>query len=471
MSGTTAAPLGGPDPSATARWLARHRPDLHPAFQRELPAARAAVMRRLTTGIDRENLHAPKGYADPAALLRAMGHDRFAAEVDNSVANLALAHATQPRPDGGPPVITRPRPPHWEQLVVDGHPLHPGCRTRSGMDTQDVLAYAPEHRPVVDLVEVAVPADRWHTTGKGLPPVLHLHPWQARRVLDERQDLRPTGTTRARPLMSLRTLAPLDQPALHLKTAVDAQLTSAVRTVSAAAVENGPTLTAFLADLTDDMVILREHAAGAVRTDGRPDRRLAVVHRQAPPPRAIPVAALSAPSPADGAPIAREAVRLAYRGDPRPFLADLTRLLVTGPMRLLQRGVGLEAHGQNTLVTLDHGRPATLFYRDVGGIRIDPRRLTDAPPLHGDIAAATPDEPETTVLAALTVVLGQLVATLADCTATPPTELWAAAATTAGEQLTRRDTLPIKATTTMRLADDPLEPRWAHVPNPLTEHR
>ncbi|GAA1888193.1 IucA/IucC family protein [Asanoa iriomotensis] len=468
MSGTTAEPLDGPGPSSTAHWLEHHRPDLHPAYLRELPAARAAIHHRLTTAFAREHLTAPAGHdGDPGALLRAMGHDRFAAEVDNSVANLALAQATQPRPDGGPPTLTRPTPPHWEQLVVDGHPLHPGCRTRLGMTTRDVLAYGPEHRTVVDLVQVAVPTDRWHTTGAGLPPLLHLHPWQWERVRAAHPELREVGTRRARPLMSLRTVAPLDDPALHLKTAVDAQMTSAVRTVSPAAVENGPTLTAFLAELTDTMTILREYAAGAVLTDGCPDRRLAVVHRQAPPRTAIPVAALSAPSPADGSALAREAVRLAYGGDPRPFLTDLTRLLVTGPMDLLDRGVGLEAHGQNTLVTLDRGRPAALYYRDVGGIRVDPTVVK----AHGDIAATDPSEPETTLLAALTVVLGQLVGTLAAATGTPPTQLWAACARTAGDRLTHRDTLPVKATTTMRLAADPLEPRWTHVPNPLVGHR
>ncbi|MEV4622233.1 IucA/IucC family protein [Asanoa sp. NPDC049573] len=453
-----------PDPSSTSRWLARHRPDLHPAYLRELPGAGEEIQRRLTEAIARENI---SGYA---------AHQRFTAELENSVANLALARATQPHPDGGPPALTRATPPHWEQLVVDGHPLHPGCRTRTGLTTADVLAYAPEHRTTVDLVRVAVPADRWHTTGAGLPPLLHLHPWQAARVLPDHPDLRPVGTRRARPLMSLRTLAPLDDPSLHLKTAVDVQMTSAVRTVSPAALENGPTLTAFLSSLTPALTVLREHAGGAVRTDGNePDRRLAVIHRQAPPAHAIPLAALSAPSPADGAPLAREAIRLGYHGDPRPFLADLTRVLVTGPEQLLDLGIGLEAHGQNTLVTLAGGRPDRLYYRDVGGIRIDPDRVRRKgiapPPLHGDVTAADPDEPATTLHAALGVVLGQLVATLATATGTPPGELWAACARTAGERLTGRDTLPIKATTTMRLAADPLEPRWAYVPNPLAGHR
>ena len=449
-----------PGPAETARWLAHHRPDLLDAYRTQLPGARTAVDARLAAAVARERLT-----ADPLA-------GRFAGELENSVANLALARATQPPPDGGPPVLTRevPHGAFWEQLVVDGHPLHPGCRTRSGLTTGDVLAYGPEHRPTVDLVQVEVPEDRWHSTGTGLPPLLHLHPWQAARLLPDHPYLRPVGTRPARPLMSLRTLAPLDDPALHLKTAVDAQMTSAVRTVSPAAVENGPTVTAYLAGLADGVTILREPAAGAVAGDD--GRRLAVVHRQAPPATAIPLAALCAPSPADGAPLAREAVRLGYGGDPRPFLADLTAVVVTGPLRLLDHGVGLEAHGQNTLVTLDGGRPARLYYRDVGGIRIDPGRLrADGVTVHGDLAAATPDEPETTLLAALTVVLHETVAALAAATGTDPAQLWAACAKNAGARLTGRDTLPVKATTAMRLAADPLVPLWTSVPNPLAAHR
>jgi hypothetical protein len=119
---------------------------------------------------------AGRPYDDPGALLRALrlpgATDRYAAELDDSVANLALPRAAQPPPDGGPPALPRPLP-HaagWEQLVVDGHPLHPACRTRLGMTPDEVRRYGPEHRPVVDLVEVAVPADWWLTTGAGLPP-------------------------------------------------------------------------------------------------------------------------------------------------------------------------------------------------------------------------------------------------------------------------------------------------------------
>jgi staphyloferrin A synthase len=411
---------------------------------------------------------------DPGALLRALagtlpGHPRrYAVELDDSVANLALARAAQPPPDGGPPALTRaPHPPaFWEQLVVDGHPLHPACRTRLGMSPTEVRRYAPEHRPVVDLVELAVPPDRWLGTGAGLPPVLTAHPWQAERIAAAHPYLTDTGRRRpARPLLSLRTLAPLDDPAHHVKTAVDVQMTSAVRTVSAAAVHNGPPVTAYLADLArrvaPDLTVLRETAAGAVLVDGAPCRSLAMVCRQAPPPDAVPLAALAAPSPADGKPLAVEAARLGYGGDPAAYLDGLARVLLPGPLALLAHGVGLEAHGQNTLVTLRGGRPRRLYYRDVGGIRL--HRPRPEPPVRvcGDLATDDPDEPRTTLLAAVAVVLGEQVAVLARATGEEPARLWAAVTPhlPAG-----RTAVPVKATTAMRLADDPLTPRWTELP-------
>ena len=76
--------------------------------------------------------------------------------------------------------------------------------------------------------------------------------------------------------MSLRTVAPIDGGD-HIKTAVDVQMTSAVRTVSPAAVHNGPRLSALLRTLTRDLplTVLAETAAGAVLVDGQPQRRLA----------------------------------------------------------------------------------------------------------------------------------------------------------------------------------------------------
>src|SRR5205814_3750937 len=115
-----------------------------------------------------------------------------------------------------------------------------------GLSTVEVLAYAPEHRPVVQLSTVDVPSGRWLTTGEGLPPRLPVHPWQRDHVLD-RYGLAASGLhLPARPLMSLRTLS---TGGWHWKTAVDVQMTIAVRTVSAAAVHNGPAVSGLLARL------------------------------------------------------------------------------------------------------------------------------------------------------------------------------------------------------------------------------
>jgi siderophore synthetase component len=352
------------------------------------------------------------------------------------------------------------------------------------MSTADVLAYAPEHRPTVALVEVDVPAGRWLSTGDGLAPRLLLHPWQARRVLGAHPWLVPTGRrVPARPLMSLRTLSPVEDPKIHVKTAVDVQMTSAVRTVSPAAVHNGPAVSALLARLTATMPalgILRERAAGAVLVDGEPQRGLSYVVRDAPAPGpgevAVPLAALAAPSPADGRPLVVEAVTAGYGGDPAAFLADLLALACPPLFALLRTGVALEAHGQNTLVVLRAGRPVRLLYRDMGGVRLSPAALAragvQAPPLRGDLATDDPDVLRTKLVAAfVATVLGELVAVLSREYGAPPGRFWvgvAAALRSAGAPPeVWRDPLPVKAMTTMRLATDPLTDVWTSVPNPM----
>src|SRR5205085_2435173 len=139
--------------------LVRLRPGLVARYDAELPGARAAIHDRLMLAVRREALPVrdpAENGPDPAALVRAWWprSDRarvLAAELDGSVANLALARAAQDGTPAGEP----------EHLVVDGHPTHPCCRTRTGMTVADVLAYAPEHRPVFRLRRLRVPPRRW----------------------------------------------------------------------------------------------------------------------------------------------------------------------------------------------------------------------------------------------------------------------------------------------------------------------
>lgn len=564
-----------PDVAGTEQALARLRPELLGAYRAAVPGARAAVLGRLWVALCREPIPgvvgrmrrgeeyvvgladgrevtgpawaaapfavcapglvlrvAGRAYDDPAALAAAVLSPgggggslvaRFAAELANSVANVALARAVRAaagtgRPDqgagagSGAGVVSAVAGPgrrvsraavdelvEWESAVVDGHPLHPACRTRAGMSTSEVLAYAPEHRPTVPLRLVAVPPERWLTTGAGLPPLLPVHPWQHDHVLGAYRWLRDTGgRVAARPLMSLRTVVPVRRPWFHVKTAVDVRMTSAVRTVSAAAVRNGPPVTAFLAELAarvaagwgGELTVLRETAAGAVLVDGEPCRSLAVVVRQAPTARpgevVLPLAALAVGAPADGVPPAVAAVAAGYRGDPGAFLADLAGLLLRATLALLRLGVALEAHGQNTLVALRGGRPVRLLYRDVGGIRVSPRRLRGhgltPPSLYGDLVEDDPRQLRDTLFAALGTVLGEQVAVLGRACGVVEGELWRAVATAARRVVAELPsdaaadvaalwdaTWPVKATTAMRLAADPLEVIWARQPNPLME--
>jgi staphyloferrin A synthase len=443
-------------------------------------------------------------FNDPAELLRALSlggqSDRFAVELAQSVDYLALARAGQPEPHFGEHTLTTLAGrvdglARLEQAVVDGHPLHPCCRTRLGMSTAEVLAYAPEHRPTVNLEVYEVPLNRWLTTGTGLPPRLPVHPWQREHVVAAFPFLRRSGAQiPARPLMSLRTLATVADPSRHYKTAVDVQMTSAVRVVSPAAVRNAPVVSALLSSLCADvgLIVWPEPAAGAVLgDDSEPLRQLAVSTRVArlPGPNEVilPMAALAAPSPADGRPLIREAVTLGYGGHPAGLLADLAAMVVPPLLTLLHRGIALEAHGQNLLLTLTHGRPTGLSYRDIGGLRVSPARLRrhrqDVPRLHGDLVTDDPDELRSKALASgIAVALGEPIAVLAREYEVEPPQLWRlvrervelvydalpSSAAMDGHAVLN-DPLPVKATSAMRLADDPLGDIWARLDNPLAQ--
>jgi len=412
-----------------------------------------------------------RGVDDPAALVRLLWPDGpLADEIDNSVANLALARANRPAPTlplpGDPDALGL-----IERLATDGHPLHPCCRTRGGMSVADVLAYAPEHSPVIRLRRLRAPADRWYGAA---PPVLYAHPWQAERLIDRYPWLADDGETGpVRPLMSLRTVAPLGGGP-HVKTAVDVQMTSAVRTVSPAAVHNGPRLSALLRAVTADLPIgvLAETAAGAVIVDGEPRRDLAFLRREAPALRAgetaVPLAVLSA------SPLLLSTVIDAY-----DFVGLLGGVLFAPLMTLLARGVALEAHGQNTLVVLRDGRPVRILYRDLGGVRVSPARLraagVEAPELRGDLRSDDPAVLRAKLAgAAFGTVAAELIAALARLRGADAGRLWgivaAAVRGTPDAPRLLRDPLPIKATTAMRLAAHPLDDIWAHVDNPMAAH-
>ncbi|WP_432967849.1 IucA/IucC family protein [Dactylosporangium sp. CA-233914] len=472
--------MDAPDVTQTRDALLRHRPALVADFLAAVPHAQAAVLARLAGALWREDLVDPARlagsrpplfgpplpkvavdgvvYDDPGTLAAALGFaPALRRELDNSVANLALAMTVPPSRERGLAAA--------EQSIVDGHPLHPCCRTRIGMSTLDVLAYAPEHRAVVALRVVETDPARWRTAGVPVPPRFPVHPWQLPRALATGL-VHDTGVeVPARPLMSLRTLEVTggEWAGWHVKTAVEVQMTSAVRTLSAPAIHNGPLASELLAALTrgtPEIRVLAETSAGTVLSGGgQPQRALGAVWRQAPP------------AAADVIPLAL----LPHRPDllTAGFFTALVELMVPPLLRLLAHGVALEAHGQNTLVQVDGGRPVRLYYRDLGGIHVHPGRLAAAgyamPPLIGALPTRDEDALRTKLLAAaFATVLAGCVAALGD------DGLWGHVAAVAADCAATADRAavlagdwPVKATTAMRLAADPLTDRWCRVRNPL----
>lgn len=401
------------------------------------------------------------------AALRVPHRDAFAAELDDSTASLALSRAGQPAAadDAAPHTAWE-----WEQRVVDGHPYHPNCRSRPGFSVAEQLAYAPEHRPVVELGLVAVPAGECLVTGAwpaelrdGGRLLLPVHPWQAEHVL--KQTGRGPGALRpgfaAHPLMALRTLAPVAGGA-HVKTALSTRLTSSVRDISGYSIETAAAVSAFAQALSErlDGRLHITRTLGAATADS-PD--LAAVLREPPEvyadaaagERVVPVAALG------GAPFARSA----------SWRAEFARLALSVCLRVLDLGVALEAHGQNLLVVLSAtGAPLRLVYRDLADIRISPERLVrhglPVPPLTGRLVTD-----DVTLLRRK--LFGSLLTGALGATAGSADAFGQALAQAAGLPVTA-DTealltapLPTKALTLMRLSPGIPGDQWAELDNPL----
>ncbi|ADD43390.1 IucA/IucC family protein [Stackebrandtia nassauensis] len=479
--GTSAAHA---NPDAGLEPAGGHPPLTDGARGRE-PADTTSLAARQNQAAD----HAARPLTDPAELAALLAEgsahaERLAREIAESVAGLAAARAAAtPHPDAAKLWDTardhHPDPSvYFEQLVVDGHPVHPLCRARDGVDA---ARFAPEHHPTVALAMTPIAPARvtgdwpWHDDQHR--PLLPVHPLQAHR---HRPPNPAARTLDASPLMSLRTLAPAAHPGIHIKTALDVQMTSARRRVSPASVHNGPPLSRAVAAL-GEVLVQRETGAAALVVDGHASQHLAAIVRQSPAAVipdghiAIPLAALAEPDPATTRPLIATVIH-ASGLDPHTWWQRFADTLLPPLLRLATIGIGLEAHGQNTLLSVHNGQPSAVVYRDFGGVRVRESTLPalGLDDLAGDLGTTDPDVVHTKLIAAAySVTLNQLVDAL---TRAHPGTWWRAiAATTAAH--TRDDpalrealfaaTWPIKATTAMRLSDDPTDDQWTHIPNPI----
>jgi DNA polymerase-3 subunit chi len=428
-------------------------------------------------------------HTHPAELLAALGlpgADRLVADLDHSVASLALSRAgaaghAHPAPTRSGALAD------YEQSVVDGHPYHPGCRNRPGVSVAEQLAYMPEHRPVVALDLVALPAATCLVSGPwpaslmdGDRLLLPVHPWQTRHVLPG-LGLRPyaTGAIRARPLMSVRTLAPLDGGP-HVKTAFTTRMTSDVRDISPGSVRDCVPLSRLLAELSarrGGRPRIARYLAGAAGTvDGEHSADLSAMLREPAPTdtgeTVLPVAALTP-----------ELVRR-----PVAWLTAFARLALADALGLLALGAALEAHGQNLLVALGRdGLPARLIYRDLADVRISPARLArndvEVPEVSARLLSDDPGILHAKLFGSLIgTTFASLISLLGQGDRAAESRLWDVVAVAARESFTElpatpdiradRDALfgasiPVKAHLLAQLEGTPPGGGWTRVRNPL----
>ena len=507
------------------------------------------------------------------------GWDRLAAELADSATNLALALARADHLDrvtrrsaaalgaadtlefaglfGATDPVFDPTL-FLEKLSTGGHNLHPCARTRTGMGPADLLRYDLESTEPTVLTLVGLRRDRVDSTpdphGRDVGELLldtypglasavaeagvdrqeylflPVHDWQLNRVVRVRYaehiargDLVPVPAARllAEPTAALRTLLTRPAPGgrrFHVKTALDVQVTSTRRTISAQTATNGPVFSALLDRVVADdpalsaRVVLVPELAGASYQGDRSLSALVradLTERLRPGEVAVPGCALYAGSPLDGdrrRGVLAELVDryAAHREEPRPelaallFLGEYASVLLGATLRLMTGyGIGLEAHLQNTIPIFLDGVPTRVAFRDWGGMRVHLPRLArrgHRPDLRPGSLTVTDDVAVLRAKVAYTALqahLGEIVVGLARWHGADERACWtrvqavvdrihaemAGHAQRVGDVALARDvaadadwltgpTLPHKALVTMRLHPDGGD-RYVPVPNPL----
>lgn len=389
--------------------------------------------------------------------------DRFYKEIDNSIHNYAIAmkkfdarmkeldlHSNsidwclkQTKTEHFSPLA------FFEQLIVHGHTLHPCTKTKLGFSSEEVVRYSPECGGEPPLSFVAIKHDLIKVTSleeqlfcellyqqfpnlkasiqkelieKGLDwrdyDIIPVHPWQLKHTIPTmyEEELRNkeivilSKKVYTYALASLRTLLPKEvgrKALFHIKTAINVQATSAVRTVSPPSTIHGPKLSALFTtileketSISQKLHLLKEYGGAyfqkknAVSKDQAFElgKNLAAIIRQNPEELinfekneiAIPAVSLICESPFSKKPILLELIDQykksnnieSYVDSIKGFLASYAKLCFETLIPLMSKyGVSFEAHLQNSIPIFKDGTPIRLIVRDYGGIKVNMNRL------------------------------------------------------------------------------------------------
>ncbi|SDO75215.1 Siderophore synthetase component [Streptomyces sp. cf386] len=367
------------------------------------------------------------------------GFDAFAEECRQTLATTRLHAATRTE------VLARLEPGAGVggSLVYDtlaarlDHPVYPTARGRSGLSEEQLRAYAPEFHPRFALRWIALPREAVTQTGAlpgswptpttlGLPEVqethfaLPVHPLTVEALSDARLPDGAVLADRAHldvvPTLSMRTVATVADPSLHLKLPL-ATATLGLR--NKRTVKPGTLVDGAVGQRLLEAVIAREprfrdtilHADETTYAHAGHEL-LAVLCRRYPAglddSTVVPLAALLAEAP-DGRPVVDHLADRFYGGDPLALLDALLTLLFDWQTTLFGYGIALESHQQNVSVVLRPGGGLRLLFKDNDGPRINSERLNAVLPGPWDFDDArifgTDDAPVADVFATITVHL------------------------------------------------------------------
>lgn len=321
-----------------------------------------------------------------------------------------------------------------EQTLLAGHPFHPTPKSSEGFSDEELPVYAPEFRAAFTLHYFAVSAElveeeQLDGYGEAVAPavlaqaerllgeqfslyrLIPLHPWQAQYVKrDERVqqmlrektliDLGPLGSP-VYPTSSVRTVWDPER-GYFFKLPLHVRITNFIRentleqvrrTLDAAKILNSLGVFSSRGSFqilpeTGYRTVGWKASAGSPDIDEHLAASFAVVFRKAEQlagresPNSFVVASLLESFPGEREPKLIQAIRQSHEGsvpDPREWLAAYLRISMLPLLKLLaDNGVSLEAHVQNSLVTIENGMPSRFYVRDLEGISVDRSRAEHA---------------------------------------------------------------------------------------------
>ncbi|WP_413470817.1 IucA/IucC family protein [Staphylococcus sp. Marseille-Q1834] len=230
--------------------------------------------------------------------------DQFKDDLDNSVANMALALAYQAyhMRDMNKPlldIISTHEDSYLrsEQAVIEGHPLHPGAKLRKGLSAQENIYYSSEYGKEIHLKCVLIHesiantqalSNSYNNEIESILPELYaqiskeldesinlsqyhlmiVHPWQYDYILKvqyqselKQQLIIPLNMRLPYYAgLSFRTLMPKYPNQLpHIKLSTNVHITGEIRTLSEQTTHNGPLVTKILNDILNNDSVFHEY--------------------------------------------------------------------------------------------------------------------------------------------------------------------------------------------------------------------